>query len=74
MCRVKVPVSVAVRSPSGKLMMRIRSERGIAWPLVWIESSTIADHNALYAFEESHLLCNVCLLQDKEICREIEES
>ena len=34
MCRVKVPVSVAVRSPSGKPMVRIYSEGGMAWPLV----------------------------------------
>jgi hypothetical protein len=34
MCRVKVPVSVAVRSPSGKPMVRIHSEGGMAWPLV----------------------------------------
>jgi hypothetical protein len=47
MCRINVPVSVAVRSPSGKLMMKPYSEGGIAWPLVWIESSLVADHNTL---------------------------
>jgi hypothetical protein len=47
MCRVKVPLSVAVRSPSGKLMMKTDSEGGIAWPLVWIESSIVVDHNTL---------------------------
>ena len=44
---VKVPVSVAVRSPSGRLVVKDRCEGWKAWLLVAFGSLDLVDHNAL---------------------------